>query len=93
MESQINRPLCFIKGELIINGERKAFGYQANEIQAICTECMNMYEQIVLHGQCGIKEDDDPCEDFLPKYFKDTTKYIYINNKWFQSTMGEIKEG
>jgi len=52
-----------------------------------------MYEQIVLHGQCGIKEDDDPCEDFLPKYFKDTTKYIYINNKWFQSTMGEIKEG
>jgi len=86
MESRVNKPPCFIKGELIVNGERKAFGYQANEMETLCKDCLRRYDGT----PCVFKPDDEPCEDFLPTYFKDTAKYIYIDNKWFKSTMGEI---
>jgi len=80
---------CFIKGELITDGKHKPFGYQANEMPAICDKCLRDHDA----PQCGLKDDDDPCEDFVPRYFKDTTKYLYIKNQWFKSTMGRIKGG
>lgn len=77
-------PTCFIKGELITDGKHKSFAYQANEIQAVCDDCLRYHDG----APCPYKDDDDPCEDFVPVHFKGD---IYINNKWFKSTMGGIK--
>ncbi len=77
---------CIVCGALK-NDKCRPFWYQANEMQTTCDNCLRFYDG----APCPDKEDHEPCEDFVPRHFKDTPKCIYINNKWYTSTAGKME--
>lgn len=78
MKSQIHLLIIII--EKLVAGRYKPLGsIMINDIDVICDDCLRYYDG----APCLPKKDDDPCEDFVPRYFKDG--YVYINSKWFKS--------
>lgn len=56
------------------------------KVESVCDDCLRYYDG----GPCPDKEDCEPCEDFVLRYFKDTGEYMYMNNKWFRRVGSKI---
>lgn len=74
----LRRPHRLHSMKMITKSKRLVFNKE--EMQAVCDDCLKYYG-----APCPDKNDDEPCKDFVPRYFKDTGKYLYITNKWFKS--------